>query len=175
MTPEHRPLIVTAGFEPGFQSRLEGWRRAHYPPRLNRVPAHLSLFRQLPASAEPELRRRLAQVGAESPPLSARPLGFAAREGGVVLELHCPALLALRETLAEALHGLVVWPDMAPPRLKVTLQNKADVAAARASLAALHAEALPADVRIVRLLLWRYLDGPWALLLDQPLRGRWRG
>ncbi len=175
MIPDVRPLILTAGFEPGFQSRLEGWRRAHYPVALNRVPAHLSLFRQLPGRAEGEVRRRLSRLAAEVPPLPARLLGFAAREGGVVLEVQCPALVDLREELAEALAGLIMAADMAPPRLKVTLQNKADAAAARASLAALRKEALPAEVRIVRLLLWRYLDGPWELLVDQPLRGRWRG
>ena len=175
MTPDFRPLILTAVFEPAFQSRLEGWRRAHYSPRYNRVPAHLSLFRQLPASAEAELRRRLSRLAADVPPLPARPLAFAAREGGVVLEVQCSALLDLREDLAAALAGLIVGPDVVMPRLKVTLQNKADAAAQRASLAALRTEALPAEVRITRLRLWRYLDGPWDLLVDQPFRGRWRG
>ncbi len=43
-----RPLIVTALLEPGVQARFEALRRAHYPAALNQVPAHVTLFRQLP-------------------------------------------------------------------------------------------------------------------------------
>jgi hypothetical protein len=169
------PLILTAAFSPGFQSRLEGWRRAHYPAPLNLVPAHLSLFRQLPPSAGAEVKARLARLAAGTPPCAAVPGGFALREAGVVLEVRSPALAMLREELAEALHGLLAWPDMAPLRFSVTIQNKVTASVARASLAALVAERLPAEARIERLLLWRYLGGPWELLAEQPLRGRWRG
>lgn len=172
MTADYRPLILTAGFEPGFQGRLEGWRRAHYPPARNQVPAHLSLFRQLPGPAVAEIKQRVARVASETPPLAAWPVGFAAREGGVVLALRCPVLMELRAELADALHGLLGHGDRALPRLQVTLQNKAEAATARASLAVLRAEPLPEKVQIVRLLLWRYLEGPWELVVDQPLRWR---
>ena len=169
------PLIITAGFEPGFQSRLEGWRRAHYPAALNVVPAHLSLFRQVPPSAVAEVKARLARLAGEVGPLPARPMGFALREGGVVLELESPALLDLRDALAADLHGLLGVPDLVLPRLRVTLQNKVTAAVARASLAVLAGERLPATVRVERLLLWRHGGGPWEKIAVQPLRGRWRG
>lgn len=169
------PLIITAGFEAGFQSRLEGWRRAHYPAALNRVPAHLSLFRQLPPSAEAEVRARLARLGGERGPIAARPLGFALREGGVVLEVQSAGLLDLRDMLADDLHGLLGHADRVLPRLSVTLQNKVTLAVARASLAVLAGERLPGEVQVERLLLWRYADGAWEKIADQPLRGRWRG
>jgi hypothetical protein len=168
-------LVLTAGFEAGFQSRLEGWRRAHYPAALNRVPAHLSLFRQLPPSATAEVKARLARLAGEVGPLPARPRGFALPERGVVLELESAALLALRDALAEDLHGLLGHADRVLPRLSVTLQNKVTPAVARASLAVLAGERLPATVRVERLLLWRHAGGPWEKIADLPLRGRWRG
>src|SRR5690606_9346017 len=52
-----QPLIVTATFGAADQAWLEDLRRAHYPQERNQVPAHLTLFRQLPPSVEPELAR----------------------------------------------------------------------------------------------------------------------
>ena len=43
-------IIVTATFGDGDNGWLQQLRRAHYPPERNRVPAHLTLFRQLPPS-----------------------------------------------------------------------------------------------------------------------------
>ena len=54
------PILVTATFAPGDDGWLQELRRTHYPPALNRVPAHLTLLRLLPPSAEGELCRRLA-------------------------------------------------------------------------------------------------------------------
>ncbi|WP_439532740.1 2'-5' RNA ligase family protein [Polymorphobacter sp.] len=173
--PDPRPLILTAGFDDAAQARLEGWRRAHYPAARNQVPAHLSLFRQLPGRELAEVSRRLARLTAETPPLPARFAGFERSEGGIVLRVEAPALLSLRDGLAEDLHGLLAFADGNSGRLQVTIQNKVDAATARASLAMLAGEPLPQAPRFVRLRLWRYLDGPWEALGDYPLRGRWRG
>ena len=62
------PILVTATFAPGDDGWLQELRRAHYPPALNRVPAHLTLFRLLPPSAEGELGRRLAAAVKAPPP-----------------------------------------------------------------------------------------------------------
>ncbi|MEA3018316.1 MAG: hypothetical protein QOI38_3038, partial [Sphingomonadales bacterium] len=68
MSPASAPIVVTALFGPGDDGWLQELRRAHYPPQRNRVPAHLTLFRQLPPSAEGELSRRLASWAAAPPP-----------------------------------------------------------------------------------------------------------
>jgi hypothetical protein len=65
------PILVTALFAPGDDGWLQALRRAHYPPASNRVPAHLTLFRLLPPSAEGELGRRLATHAAGPPPRAA--------------------------------------------------------------------------------------------------------
>ena len=44
------PIIVTALFGDGDNGWLQELRLAHYPPERNRVPAHLTMFRQLPPS-----------------------------------------------------------------------------------------------------------------------------
>ena len=61
-------IIVTALFGHGDNGWLQEMRRTHYPPERNRVPAHLTLFRQLPPSLEPELDGRLAALARLAPP-----------------------------------------------------------------------------------------------------------
>ena len=62
------PIIVTALFGPGDDGWLQQLRRTHYPAERNQVPAHLTLFHQLPPSLAPELSDRLALAAAAPPP-----------------------------------------------------------------------------------------------------------
>jgi len=62
------PLIILAELGKSDFAWLDALRRSHYPPERNRVPAHLTLFRSLPPSAEDEVRRSLARVSAEPRP-----------------------------------------------------------------------------------------------------------
>ena len=65
------PIVVTATFGDGDNGWLQQLRRAHYPAERNQVPAHLTLFRQLPPSLEGELATRLARFAASPPPPTA--------------------------------------------------------------------------------------------------------
>ena len=55
-------LIVTAELGKQDFAWLDALRRRHYPAERNRVPAHLTLFRTLPPSAEAEVRRAMAET-----------------------------------------------------------------------------------------------------------------
>ena len=50
------PLIVTALIGEADFARLDGLRRAHFPPERNVLRAHLTLFHHLPPSVLEELR-----------------------------------------------------------------------------------------------------------------------
>ena len=169
--PDPRPLILTALLAPAEQGWVEGLRRAHYPPTLNRVPAHISLFHQLPGSAADEVRRRLKAVCGGLAPLPATLAGFRSIGRGVALDVHCPDLVMLRDELAAGWAGLLIAQDREGFRPHVTIQNKVTAAAARATLAALAAGFVPRRSAIVALALWRYLDGPWAPIAEVRLRG----
>ncbi len=171
MNADPRALIITAGLDPATQGWLEGLRRTHYPPALNRVPAHLSLIRQLPGSAEPEVRRSLARLARETPPLALVAARWRADETGVALRIDCPALEALRERLVECFTGLLGAADRGRPHPHVTIQNKVSASVARATAAGLGVAVLPAGSRVVALELWRWLDGPWQALARLPLSG----
>lgn len=164
-----RPIIVTALFGPGDDGWLQQLRRTHYPAERNQVPAHLTLFHQLPPSAAGELSRRLAAAVAAPPPL-ARVAGLMDLGEGTAFRVESPALEAIREELAGAFHGLLMPQDLAPWRPHVTIQNKVEPRLARALRQQLEAGFEPRPLQIRALASWRYLGGPWERLKVHPFR-----
>jgi hypothetical protein len=167
----HAPIIVTATMGAGDFAWADGLRRAHFPAERNQLPAHLTLFHHLPPSAEAELLRRLAAlcVGPQPP---ARLIGLLDLGGGIALRIESPALMAMREELAEAFAGMLTPQDQATPRLHVTIQNKVTAAETRALKARLEGEIRPRPFAITGLAAWRYAGGPWTPIRAMTFRGR---
>lgn len=154
------PLIVTALFGPGDDGWIQQLRRDHYPPEHNRVPAHLTLFRALPPSLAPELDDRLAAATA-SPPPKARIAGLVDLDTGTALRVDSPAIEEIRDTLADAFHGLLMPQDQATWRPHITVQNKVARRDAAALQRRLGAILEPRPLAISALAVWRYDDGSW--------------
>ncbi len=164
------PLIVTALFGAGDDGWLQQLRRAHYPRELNRVPAHLTLFRHLPPSLAPELSRRLATATALSPPRASIP-GVMDLGEGTALRVDSTDLEAIREALADAFHGQMMPQDQAPWRPHITLQTKVEPREVRRLQQQLSAAFEPRPLAIRALATWHYRDGPWEKVREHPFRG----
>ena len=164
----HAPIIVTALFGDGDNGWLQQLRRAHYPAELNRVPAHLTLFRQLPPSLEGELATRLARATAAAAP-HATLTGIIDLGEGTAFRVDSEELDAIRAELAEAFHGLLTPQDRAW-RPHVTIQNKVTRAEARRLQRDLGATFVPRPLAIHGLAAWRYLGGPWQPVRDWSFR-----
>jgi hypothetical protein len=164
------PLIVTALFGAGDDGWIQALRQAHYPPELNRVPAHLTLFRHLPPSLGRELSARLAAAASGASP-RASVAGILDLGGGTALRVESRELEDIREELAEAFHGLLMPQDQAPWRPHVTIQNKVEPREARRLQQTLRAGFEPRPLAIRALASWRYLDGPWEAVRTYPFRG----
>ena len=163
------PLIVTALFGSGDDGWIQELRRAHYPPERNRVPAHLTLFHHLPPSLERELGARLAEATAAPPPPAEIADIFNLGEG-TALRVESAALDEIRETLAEAFHGLLTPQDAASWRPHITIQNKVAPRTALQLQQRLRATFAPRPLTIRALASWRYLDGPWVPVRTHPFR-----
>jgi len=163
------PIIVTALFGPGDDGWLQQLRRTHYPAERNRVPAHLTLFRHLPPGVADELSGRLA-VAAAAPPPPARIAGIMDLGEGTAFRVDSEALAAIREALADGLHGLLMPQDQTPWRPHITIQNKVEPRVARALQQQLAATFEPRPLAIRALASWRYVDGPWERLKVHPFR-----
>jgi hypothetical protein len=158
------PLIVTALFGDGDNGWLQDMRRTHYPPDRNRVPAHLTLFRQLPPSLEAELSSRLAAATAAPPP-GATIANVMDLGEGTAFRVESEELARIRGDLADAFHGLLTPQDLSPWRAHVTIQNKVAPREAARLQHRLRATFEPRPLAIRALASWRYLGGPW-----QPLK-----
>ena len=166
----HAPIVVTALFGPGDDGWLQQLRRAHYPAERNQVPAHLTLFRQLPPGAGAELSARLARAVAAPPPRAAL-AGIIDLGEGTALRVESEALEALRAELADALHGLLTPQDQAPWRPHITLQNTVAPKAAKRLQLQLRATYEPRPLAIRALATWRYLGGSWEAIRTYGFRG----
>jgi hypothetical protein len=163
-------LIVTAEIGRSDFSWIEGLRRAHYPAERNNVPAHLTIFHALPPSAETELRSRLAEIVRGRPAPKATIAGLMDLGGGVAFRVVSPDLDAVRDELADALHGLLGAQDSGGWRPHITIQNKVAPKVARALKASLEESFQPRPLSIAGLAIHRYLDGPWERIATYPFR-----
>jgi len=90
---------------------------------------------------------------------------------GVALRVESPALMALREELADAFAGLLTPQDQARPRLHITVQNKVAPDAAKALAQALRRDFRPRPLAIAGLAAWHYRGGPWEPAMTAMFRG----
>ena len=134
------------------------------------MPAHLTLFRQLPPSAEGELKGRLAGYAATAAP-DAFIAGIMDLGEGTALRVESEGLEDIRYDLALALHGLLTPQDSAPWRPHITVQNKVEPKEAKRLQAQLRAGFERRPLVIKGLALWRYLGGPWEPVKRFTFRG----
>ncbi len=163
-------LIVTAELGAEDFAWLDGLRRRHYPAERNRVPAHLTLFRTLPPSAEAELSRLLRSASARPTP-AAFIAGVMDLGGGVAFRIASDQLDLLRDELVDRLHGLLTPQDCAGWSAHVTIQNKVEPRVARALIEALGSDHLRRPLHIAGLGLHHYLGGEWETVRRYAFRG----
>ena len=164
------PLIVTAELPEALQSRADHLRSDHFPPERNFLKAHVTLFHAIPAPYEDELKDALASE-ARAKPVQARLEGVMSLGVGTALKLSSPAMMELRERIADRFHGLLTAQDQQAPRLHVTVQNKVSSTRAKALQAHLAAVIEPRDFAFAGLALHRYRGGPWEAVKRWPFRG----
>ena len=133
------------------------------------------MFHALPPSALDEIRTRLSALTKGKPP-RATVAGLLNLGGGVAYRIHSPELEALRDDLAEHLHGLLSAQDQAGWRPHVTIQNKVEPKVARRLHAVLEAwfrAAAAGDpgARASRIS-WRAVGAARALAVPRPVLSR---
>lgn len=165
------PLILSLGLDADSFGRLDALRREHFPPHLNHIPAHVTLFHDLPGEEEGAVVAALAGACAAQGPSSVRVTGLMPLGRGVALRLDAPEVAGLRARLARGWDGWLGPQDRQPWRPHVTIQNKVTLAAARETLQRLSAGFSPWEARAEGLLLWRYRGGPWEAAGSFPFAG----
>ena len=91
---------------------------------------------------------------------------------GVAFRVVSQDLDAIREELANDLHGLLGAQDTGGWRPHVTIQNKVEPKTARELRQTMESDFIERPLRIAGLGLHRYLGGPWESLRVYPFRKR---
>lgn len=171
---ENAPVILTATMAAADQMFFNRLRQAHFPAERNFLDAHITLFHHLPPMALPEIKARIAAFTRELPPPVAAVTGLINLGRGVAYKVESQDLMAIRDDLADAFHGLLTPQDQARPRLHITVQNKVEPAEARALLSQLSRNFVERPLAICGISAFHYLGGPWAPVGQWQFRGKSR-
>ena len=158
---ERPPFVLTLEMDGESFARFDELRRRHYPPERNLVPAHVTLFHQLPGDRGRELKALLQRMAARRKPFEVEVGEAKALERGVAIALRSPQLHSLREELAAEWRLWLADQDRAGFRPHVTIQNRVSSQQARETERSIAAAFRPPRMRAIGLHLWRYRGGPW--------------
>jgi hypothetical protein len=169
------PLILTAM----LPNDLHGWatdlRNRHFPPERNHLKAHVTLFHAIPPFLEAELATLVSRLASTYAPVPAQLAGIMSLGRGTALKLDSPAMLAIRDRIADHFTGSLSAQDTHRPRLHVTVQNKVTPEEAKALQAQLGPLVHPRAFAFPGFSLFRYRGGPWEPVRDWRFRGAERG
>ena len=165
-------FVLTLKLDDRAFAFFDDLRRRHFPPGRNVVPAHLTLFQQLPAGRGRNIKALLSSLVAHQKPLTLSVREVKAIGKGVGYFFDAPALMALRDGLADEWEPWLNDQDRAPYRPHVTVQNKVAPKVANALARQLAREFQPFEATGTGLILWRYLGAPWQLERDFRFAGR---
>ncbi|MCO5948538.1 2'-5' RNA ligase family protein [Mucilaginibacter flavidus] len=140
------------------QAFFDKQRARYFPPRLNLLSAHLTLFHQLPDQISTfEVLENLQQSL-----FNLEVTGLINLGAGVAYKIESPALLALYKLLSRHFNTDLIPQDRQGFRPHVVIMNKETPGKAKNLLNELSQHFEPFTITATGLDLWVYLDGPWA-------------
>lgn len=151
--------VLTLALDDEAQRRFEDERQQYFPPALNRIPAHLSLFHTL--AEEDATFAALQQSADHQAVFSMQVVELKLLGKGVAYFLQSAEAKALHRTLSEAFAEQLSAQDRQGFRPHIVVQNKVTPEAAKITFAHLQPRFRPWSVNAVGLDLWRYLGGAW--------------
>ena len=158
-----QPLIRALQIDETARLFYEDLRRRYFPPERNLIPAHLTLFHQLPHDGHTNQTLREVSASTAAFPLTnpaPRSIGR-----GVAVFFQSERLRALHAALSTGFEADLIPQDRQRFQPHIVVQNKVDPATARQTLPQLQAIPL-LEAHAIGLTLWRYLGGPWERLED---------
>ena len=155
------PLILTAALDAASQAFFDRARERWFPPELNFIGAHVTLFHHLPAGRRGGIMEQLLSVCGTQAPIAVSVSGVRSLGRGVAYRLLAPDLAALRSRIATRWQDDLTPQDRQAFHPHVTVQNKVPPVQARALLAHLSCDFVPFEATAIGVAIWRYCGGPW--------------
>ena len=168
--PVAAPLILTLTLDDSAHTYFNALRRQHFPPHINYLEAHLTLFHHLPGHELDGVSEQLQDCCRAQAELPLQVTGLRSLGRGVAFTLENPELLALHRRLQCSFGPTLTPQDQQKLQPHVTIQNKVDPAVARQLLADMQADFAPFSALGTGLQLWAYRNGPWEALQYFPFK-----
>lgn len=169
--PDAAPLILTLTLDAAAQTYFNALRRQYFPPKINYLAAHLTLFHHLPGAEREAVSEQLRTVCRAQRPLSLQVTGLRSLGRGVAFTLENAELRALHRQLQAAFAPHLTPQDQQARQPHVTIQNKVAPAVAQQLLTSLQADFTPFGAVGMGLHLWAYRNGPWEGVAEFPFGG----
>jgi hypothetical protein len=166
MRDDH-PLILTLQIDDQSFSFFNTLRKTHFPPALNYLDAHLTLFHHLP-SGELSIEDDLKVWSREQTVLTLQVTEVKSIGKGVAYKIECPALTVLHKRMQNKWSHWLTPQDKQKLWPHITVQNKVSPAEARNTLAVLQASFQPFTGYGLGFHLWSYEGGPWRFRVSFP-------
>jgi 2'-5' RNA ligase len=154
-----RSTILTLAIEQSMQARFDALRQKYYPPALNRIGAHITLFHQLPLTDA--VQQELERVASTTRRFTAHVAGLQFLGRGVALKVSGAELLALHGRLSAAFEDVLIAQDRQRFQPHVVVQNKVTPEVARRTSIELEEVSSREDFTCDGIDWWEYLGGPW--------------
>lgn len=161
------PLIITLQLDETSFTFFNNLRRKYFPPAINHLSAHLTLFHHLP-SGKPVILEDLEHWSKKISPLSLQVAEVKSIGKGVAYKIDCPALVQLHKRLQEKWQPWLTPQDKQKLWPHITVQNKVPAAEAQQTWRTLQASFQPFTATGTGLYLWSYKGGPWSFIKDFP-------
>ena len=166
------PFIVTAELPEAVFAWANSLRAEHFPPTRNWLKAHVTLFHSFAPSLREELPRFLARMAAEFAQPEAELNGLMDLGGGTALALRSPAMLAVRQHIADHFWDMLTKQDQGGKKLHITIQNKVERKVARELQARLAPQLRVRRFAFTGLGLHIYRSPYWEAVSTWKFRGR---
>ncbi|MEJ7610465.1 MAG: 2'-5' RNA ligase family protein [Ferruginibacter sp.] len=153
------PLILTLNIDEVAHSFFAAQRRLYFPPHINYLDAHLTLFHNLPS--DDTLIAEALNVFANREPFELRMSGVRHIGKGVVYTLISDELQQLHTTMQKTFSTMISGKDTQKLWPHITVQNKVTANKADLLYKKLLKEYEPFPVTATGFSTWLYLKGPW--------------
>jgi 2'-5' RNA ligase len=150
--------ILTLTLDQAAHAFFNEKRQQYFPPAINYLSAHLTLFHKLPV--HPDTVAALANL--QFPAFQIEVTGLRNLGNGVAYRVESEPLNQLHNQLKSIFAGQLSPQDSQGYRPHVTVQNKVSSDQAKQLLLDLTADFTPFTAHALGLDLWEYLGGPWS-------------
>src|SRR5688572_17168889 len=163
------PLIVTLILDQRSFVFFNTVRQQYFPPAINYIDAHLTLFHHLPPQ-ETFIVEDLQTWSQSQPPIVLEVIEIKSIGRGVAYKIESQELVQLHQTMQQKWKPWLTPQDSQKRWPHITVQNKVSPELARQSLQTLQASFQPFAATGLGFSLWSYEGGPWKHLKDYPFQ-----